>query len=148
MKPDIALLNGVILGAIFVWIAFALPRYTRQVLVVGLVLAALAYVHFSMDATDSPLWMAVELVGVAVYGTVAARGLRGSMWWIVAGWAMHPVWDVALHYAGPGRAFAPEWYTIPCLGWDLVVAGVVAYYIVASRWAGETSRIEGLEAAR
>ena len=115
--------------------------------IVGLVLAALAYVHFSMDANDRPLWMAVELAGVAVYGTVAARGLRGSLWWIVAGWVLHPVWDIALHYTGPGRAFAPEWYTVLCLGWDLVVAGVIAYYIVVSRWAVETSRIERLGAA-
>ncbi|HEY9516510.1 MAG TPA: DUF6010 family protein [Gemmatimonadaceae bacterium] len=147
MHFDIALLNGVILGAIFAGIAFALSRYTRQILVVGLVLAALAYVHFSMDANDRPLWMAVELAGVAVYGTVAARGLRGSLWWIVAGWVLHPVWDIALHYTGPGRAFAPEWYTVLCLGWDLVVAGVIAYYIVVSRWAVETSRIERLGAA-
>lgn len=139
MHIDIALPSGVILGAIFVGLAYALPRYTRQILVYGLIVAALPYVHFSMNAKASPLWLATELAGVALYGTIAARGLRGSLWWLVAGWALHPVWDIALHYAGPGRAFAPDWYTIPCLGWDLVVAGVIAYYLVFSRWVAVTS---------
>jgi hypothetical protein len=139
MQFDIALPAGVILGAIFVGLAYSLPRYTRQILVVGLMLAALVYVHFAVASNESMLWLAAELAGVAVYGAIAARGLRGSPWWIVAGWALHPLWDVALHYAGPGRAFAPDWYTIPCLGWDLVVAGVIAYSIILSRWVAQTS---------
>ncbi len=139
MQLDIALPIGVILGAIFVGLAYALPRYTRQVLAVGLILAALPYVHFSVGANQGPLWLAMELAGVALYGAIAVRGLRASLWWLVAGWALHPFWDIALHYAGPGRAFAPDWYTVPCLGWDLVVAAVVAYYILFSRWVAQTS---------
>lgn len=139
MQMEIALPAGVILGAIFVALAYALPRYTRQILVFGLILAALPYVHFSVEAKQGPLWLAMELAGMVVYGAVATRALGGSLWWLVAGWALHPVWDIALHHAGPGRAFAPDWYTIPCLGWDLVVAGVVAYYVVCSRWVADTS---------
>lgn len=139
MQFDIAIPSGVILGVIFVGLAYSLPRYTRQILVIGLILAALPYVHFSVGTSQGPLWIATELAGVAVYGMIAARGLRGSLWWLAAGWALHPVWDIALHYAGPGRAFAPDWYTLPCLGWDLAVAGVVAYYILFSRWVAQTS---------
>ena len=76
MHTDIAIPSGVILGALFVGIAYALPRYTRQILVVGLVLAALVYVHFSVNASAGPLWPATELAGVAVYGTIAARDSR------------------------------------------------------------------------
>ena len=67
-----------------------------------------------------------ELVGVAIFGGVALLGLRGSLWWIVAAWALHPLWDVGLHYLGPGRSFAPETYTIACLSFDLLVAAYVA----------------------
>ena len=63
-------------------------------------------------------------------------GLRRSPLWLAAGWALHPVWDIALHFFGPGRAFAPETYTIACLSYDLVVAG---YIVAAYRfgWVGE-----------
>ncbi len=54
----------------------------------------------------------IEAVGVAVFGGMGVVGLFGRMWWIVAGWALHPLWDVGLHYLGPGRPFAPETYTI------------------------------------
>jgi hypothetical protein len=41
---------------------------------------------------------------------------------------LHPVWDILLHYVGPGHTFAPETYTIPCITFDL---GVAAYIAVA-----------------
>jgi hypothetical protein len=44
----------------------------------------------------------------------------------VEGWALYPVRDVALHFFGPGHAFAPETFTITCLRFDLVVAAYVA----------------------
>ena len=37
-----------------------------------------------------------------------------------------PRLKVALHFFGPGDAFAPETYTITCLSFDLVVAAYVA----------------------
>jgi hypothetical protein len=46
--------------------------------------------------------MLVELAQVIVFGTLALLGLRGSPYWIAAGWALHPFWDVVLHYIGPG----------------------------------------------
>lgn len=133
-----ALLAGAVSGAIFVGAAYATSRYTRRILVAGLIVAALVYVYFAADARTGAGWLAAELLGVAVYGGVALRGLRGSAWWIAAGWALHPVWDVALHFAGPGRAFAPAWYTVSCLTWDLVVAAVVAYRAVRGSRAALT----------
>jgi hypothetical protein len=41
------------------------------------------------------------------------------------------VWDVAVHYAGPGHAFAPDAYAITCLSFDLLVA---AYIVVDHRY--------------
>ena len=121
-----ALLAGVVGGVAFVGLAHALPRRTRGILIAGLFVAALFYVYFAMTARASPTWLAVELAGVALYGGMALRGRRGSLCWIAAGWALHPLWDIALHYVGPGRAFAPAWYATLCLTWDLVVAIAVA----------------------
>jgi hypothetical protein len=127
-----ALLSGAVLGAIFVGTAYAIRRHTDRILAGVMIVAALAYVlfAFALDADARPAWLAVELAGVALYGGMAVRGVRGSPWWLVAGWLLHPLWDVALHYAGPGAHFAPVWWTVPCLSWDLVTAGYVALRIV------------------
>ena len=66
-------------------------------------------------------------------------GLFGSIWWIVAGWALHPLWDVGLHFLGPGRSFAPETYTIACLGFDLLVAAYIAITYAVAELRGRTS---------
>jgi hypothetical protein len=143
------LLAGAAGGALFVGAACALPRRTRGILVVGLFVAALFYVYFAARARVSPAWLAAELAGVALYGGMALRGRRGSPWWIAAGWALHPIWDVALHYLGPGRAFAPAWYATLCLTWDLVVAAVIAYQVLRGSGTGiATTRLVSGPAGR
>ena len=57
-------------------------------------------------------------------------GVRGSAWWLAVGWALHPVWDVALHLVGGGRVFTPQAYPVACLSWDTIVAGAIAWGIV------------------
>ena len=125
-----SLVGGAVQGAVLTFVAIAIPRYTRRILAAVLVVAALFYVYFALDAHTSTPWLAAELAGVGIYGYAAVRGVRGSAWWLVAGWALHPVWDVALHYTGPGRAFAPAWYATSCLTWDLMVAGIAAIAIL------------------
>jgi hypothetical protein len=39
---------------------------------------------------------------------------------------LHPLWDVGLHYLGPGRSFAPETHAISCLSFDLLVVAFIA----------------------
>ena len=124
------LVGGAFNGAIFAIIAIAIPRASRHILAAALVVAAALYVGFALDARTNTAWLAVELAGVAIYGYAALRGVRGSAWWLVAGWALHPIWDVAIHYAGPGNAFAPAWYTTSCLTWDLIVAAYAALAIL------------------
>jgi hypothetical protein len=65
-------------------------------------------------------------VGVIVFGAMALLGLRDSAWWLAAGWALHPLWDVVLHYWGPGRTFASQPYAIACITFDWVVAAYIA----------------------
>jgi hypothetical protein len=129
MSPDF-LVAGAFIGSILTFVAIAIPRYTRHLLAAGLVIAALDYTAFALGARAGIAWLAVELAGVAIYGALALRGFRGSGWWLVAGWALHPVWDVAIHFAGPGHAFAPEWYTVSCITWDLATASISAIAIL------------------
>jgi hypothetical protein len=124
------LVGGAVNGAGLIFVAIAIPRFTRQILAAVLVVAALFYLWFALAAHTSVDWLAVELAGAGIYGYAAMRGVRGSAWWLVAGWALHPVWDVALHLVGPGASFAPAWYATSCLTYDLVVAGVAAIAIL------------------
>jgi hypothetical protein len=126
------LINGAIFAAVAVIVpAFLLSRFTRDiigrsVLVIFLFIAAGAYFGFATvgrEVVDTqPIWMLVELAQVIVFGTLALLGLRGSPYWIAAGWALHPFWDVPLHYIGPGHSFTPWTYAIACVSFDWLVA--------------------------
>src|SRR5215208_48329 len=97
-----ALAGGAIYGFGLALLAVAIPFLGRRLLAATLVAAALSYVFFSLDARAGAAWLAVELTGVGIFGYAAMRGLRGSAWWLVAGWALHAVWNVGLHNVGMG----------------------------------------------
>ena len=124
------LVSGAVYGFGLAIVAIAIPRFTRHVLAGVLGITALIYVVMALYTQASGAWLAVELAGVGIYGFAAVRGFRGSAWWLVAGWAMHPVWDIALHFAGPGRGVAPAWYPTWCTTFDLMVAGFSAIAIL------------------
>ena len=102
------LAEGAILAVPLIVIAFLLSRFTRDLvgrslLVVFLFAAAGAYFGFALLAAPGLIWVLAELVQVIIFGAIALLGLRGSPWWLAAGWALHPLWDVVLHYVGPGH---------------------------------------------
>jgi hypothetical protein len=109
------------------------------VLVIFLVIAAGAYFGFATLGRDlvgsNQVWILVELAQAVVFGAIGLLGLRGSPYWIAAGWALHPFWDVVVHYVGPGHTFTPWTYAIACVSFDWIVAIyiVVAYGVVGGR---------------
>jgi hypothetical protein len=138
------LINGVAYAAIFIVVALLIRYFTnaavwRVFLVVSLFVAAGLYVVFALRAGEGTVWIVSEVVGVAIFGGMGLVGLFGSIWWLVAGWALHPLWDVGLHYLGPGRSFAPETYTIACLSFDLLVAAYIAVAYGVGQLRGRTS---------
>lgn len=135
------LVNGVFQASTLIVVVWALSRWGREVVGRALLAfllcgAALTYVYFAADAGAGSGWVVAELTGVALYGSLGLRGLRGSPLWLAAGWALHPVWDVALHHFGPGHALAPDALTITCFSFDLLVAA----YITANHRYGLTRR--------
>ncbi|MFB3132329.1 MAG: DUF6010 family protein [Rhodothermales bacterium] len=119
------LVLGFVLGAAF--LVFARRRGAqrkRRLLAVGLVVAALIYVGFAVAWADAA-WMMIELGGVLVFTGLAVLGLKRSALWLAVGWALHPAWDVGLHLVGAGAAFAPAWYAVACISFDLLVATYV-----------------------
>src|SRR5919107_852838 len=146
----LVLINGAISAAVAVVVpAFLLSRFTRDifgrsVLVIWLFIAAGAYFGFATlgrDVVDtSPIWMLVEIAQVFAFGALALLGLRGSPYWIAAGWALHPFWDVVVHYLGPGSAFTPWTYAIACISFDWLVA----LYIVIAYGLGLVGERRGI----
>ena len=139
---SVVLIEGAIGGAILSLIAFLLSRFVsdiagRAFLATVLFAAAGAYFGFAFDPNVSPIWLLLELLQVVAYGTLGLYGWRASPYWLALGYALHPVWDVGVHYLGPGSSFAPLSYTIFCLSFDWVAA---AYIFIAYRWLGLASR--------
>ena len=136
------LINGAVFATVAVIVpAFLLSRFTRDivgrsVLVIFLFIAAGAYFGFATSGREvlgtNQVWMLVELAQVVVFGTMALLGLRGSPYWLAAGWWLHPFWDIVLHYVGPGHPFTPWTYAIACVSFDWLIAIyiVIAYGLV------------------
>src|SRR5829696_4481702 len=148
------LINGAIFAAVAVIVpAFLLSRFVRDivgrsVLVIFLFVAAGAYFGFATVGREvvgtGSIWMLVELLQVVVFGTLALLGLRGSPYWLAAGWALHPFWDFLLHYLGPGHPFTPWTYAIACVSFDWLVA---IYIVVAYRFGVVGNRRRALAEA-
>jgi hypothetical protein len=124
MAATLWFLSGIVLGVVFIAIARALGE--RLIISVGLAVAASIYIVFAAFGAGWS-WIGIEALGVVLYGIFAVLGVRYSPWWLVAGWAAHPIWDVGLHLIGGGSEFSPAGYAIQCIGLDLVVAAYVAY---------------------
>ena len=125
------LIEGAIGGGLFVLIAFLLSLFVdevvgRSLLVILLFTAAGAYFGFAITSGAGRLWLLIELSHIIVFGTMALWGWKGSPRWLIAGWALHPIWDIGLHYYGPGRPVAPTSYAIACVSFDVVVALYIA----------------------
>ena len=124
MMTVIALILGAAISLALVWLAHRYPpQRERRVYALGLVIAALIYVGFGVVGGDGARWLALESLGLLVYGAAAWGGLRGRPWLLAAGWAGHVALDVLLHLSGAGSEYTPLWYPWLCVSFDLVMAG-------------------------
>jgi len=77
----------------------------RRLLALGLVVAALIYVGLALRADSR--WLAVEAIGVVMFGGLAWLGRRAEGW-LALGWAAHVAWDVGLH-PNPSSGTGTRW---------------------------------------
>jgi hypothetical protein len=75
------LIDGAVGGAALSVVALLLPRFTKLILAVVLVIAAMIYIFF-VHKIDHTGWLLVEMAGVGIYGTMAYLGLQQSPWWL------------------------------------------------------------------
>jgi hypothetical protein len=120
-----ALVVGVVLAIPFLLWTRGQPDAGMRFYAVGLGVTALIYVVFALIGGASGHSLGLEAIGVVLYGGAAWLGFRGGTSVLALGWAMHPVWDVALHLQGMGARYTPDWYPWGCVSFDLMVAGAV-----------------------
>ena len=121
----IPLVVGIVLAFAFLTWTRKQPDAGRRIYAIGLGVTALIYFGFALVGRAGARSLALEALGVLLYGAAAWVGFRRSAALLALGWAMHVVWDVALHLQGAGAEYTPGWYPWGCLSFDLVVAGAV-----------------------
>ncbi|MFT3926543.1 MAG: hypothetical protein QM778_28620 [Myxococcales bacterium] len=85
-----------------------------------LVSAPLFYLAFALLGGASSAWLRIELLGLLLYGGLAAAGVARWPALVGIGWLLHMVWDSMVHM-GTSATHVPSWYMPGCLGFDLVV---------------------------
>lgn len=126
MIKIVALLLGIIFSLGLVSLARKRGQEgERRIYAAGLTAAAILYFIFGLVGRANAWWLAVEGLGVIIYGAAAWAGLRGLSALLALGWAAHVAWDVLLHMSGAGAEYTPHWYPWLCLSFDLVIAAAV-----------------------
>ena len=69
----------------------------------------------------------MRILAEPLFVTLAWLGLRQSAIWLAIGWAVHPAWGAFLHMRGPGATFAPAWYVVACISFDILVAAFILF---------------------
>jgi hypothetical protein len=94
----------------------------------GLTLIAAVYIGFAV-ADGRRHVLAVEVVVAAVFVVIAAAGVTGSLWLIVAGLAGHGLKDLWQHRTG--FVVGTRWWPPFCAVVDWVAAALIAVAITA-----------------
>jgi hypothetical protein len=124
--PAVSLVVGILGSAALVLFARrGVPGREMLAYGLGLGVTAVMYVIFSLAMGAPQDHLAHELVGTVLFGGAAVLGTWRWPVLLALGWVLHPVWDLAFHFAG-GPAYSPAWYALFCVGFDLPVGGYVA----------------------
>lgn len=98
--------------------------------VVLIVIAAL-YLLFAVMARSTG-FLVEEAIPALVFVTMAALGFRKTQWLVVAGLALHGVFDFFHHAVIPNPG-VPAWWPGWCLAYDVVAAAYLAALILIRR---------------
>jgi len=120
-------LLGVLFGSGFIFLTRWSGLNARQIFPYGLIAVAFVYVALSGRSDNPTVWLGFEMTGVAIFGSLAMLSVMGSVWWLVAGYALHPLWVIVFHYVGTGSAFVPKEFSLANSGFDLTLAAYLAY---------------------
>jgi hypothetical protein len=108
------LLMGVVLAVLYMK---SLHSQVKRAHDHGLLLVQLVYLALALLQGDVS-WVVLEGVGALIWGMLAYFSSKShGRWWLVMGWALHPVWDM-YHLTFGGEVFVPVWYMMACISFD------------------------------
>ncbi|HMK88059.1 MAG TPA: PTS sugar transporter subunit IIA [Methylocystis sp.] len=132
----------VLLGAAFAAGLVFFARWAVQnplrVSAFALISVSFIYVGLAFGSDNPQSWTAIEMTGVALFGSLAGASLIGSPWFGVVGLALHPLWDIVYHYVGPGADFTPAPFALADAGFCGALAVYAALAIATTRPAAAT----------
>lgn len=106
--------------------------------VVLIVIAALYLLFAAMAGSTGSL--VAETVPALLFVTMAVLGFRKTPWLVVAGLALHGVFDF-FHHALIANAGVPQWWPGWCLAYDVIAAVYLAALIVIRRPSQDNHRL-------
>lgn len=106
-------------------------RRPAQPFAAGLTVAAAIYVVFALVRGGGPA-LPLEFGGVLLFAALSVVGILWSPYLLSAGWLLHVAWDLAFHPIDHS-GYAPYWYPVLCVGFDLFVAGCIFAVARATR---------------
>lgn len=120
--PYLATIAAALTALVLLGLRVAPTRRTRvEALLLALFLAGMPLIYLACAAlAHDTAGIAVELVGLVIYGALALWGYRRSALILAIGIGAHGLaWDAWHH----GRsAYVPDWYSLGCLLVDVVFA--------------------------
>ena len=119
----VQILTGVLLASVLI----AVARWRRRedlFFGIGLLVTAAFYLMAALWARELAA-LPLEVAGLIAFGTIGLLGIRGWRRLLAVGWIAHVGWDVLLH-GGESARYAPDWYPMVCVGFDLFLAGYIA----------------------
>lgn len=146
---EILIFAGV--GLVFALGLLAFCRWSgaavQRIAAYALIALCFLYVGFAFRAEESGPWVGVEMTGVAVFGTLAGMSIIGSPWWVVVGFALHPLYAIYFHYIGAASQFAPAPFVVANAAFDVAMALFVAYAALRGGRKNATRAAESSEEA-
>jgi hypothetical protein len=136
MLDPIELALFVALGVAFAAGLAILSRWASQnpvrLAAYALIAVSCVYVGFALGSAAPNTWFAIEMTGLALFGSAALLSLLSSPWFVVAGLLLHPIWAIVFHYNGTGSAFTPAPFALADAGFDVALG----LYVGFMAWRG------------
>ena len=128
-----ALVTGVVLAAIVgVFARLSGMDRDRAFYATVLIIVGHYYFLFAIVGGSDGRAIAVEVALFCLFAAIAVAGFRLNMWFVVAGLALHGVFDLVRHQFLPGENVPSFWPDFR-MAFDVAAAAVVAGMLILQR---------------